>query len=95
MMALAQHLNAKPVGFANPKLYRAAGTVAFHDILPPVTPQAVVRIDFTNGTDLTGGTTTGVATIGQAQQTLNVTRGWDNVTGLGVPNGEAFLSALK
>jgi hypothetical protein len=28
-------------------------------------------------------------------QAIHVTAGWDNITGLGVPNGKKFINALK
>jgi subtilase family serine protease len=95
MMALAEQFNGHPVGTANPKLYRAAGTAAFTDIVPSDAQQAVVRVDFTNGTDMSGGVQRAIATISQPLESIQVAKGWDTVTGLGVPHGEAFLSALK
>jgi hypothetical protein len=36
-----------------------------------------------------------IATMGFQGDSLVTTSGWDNVTGLGVPNGATFLDAMK
>jgi subtilase family serine protease len=98
MMAVAEQFNGHPVGTANPKLYRAARTAAFTDIVPlprGATEQAVVRVDFTNGVDASMGLQRAVVTISQSLESISVAKGWDAVTGLGVPNGEAFFTALR
>jgi hypothetical protein len=53
----------------------------------------VVRNDFVNGVDATDGTTTKLRTFDQTG-TLNTTAGYDDVTGVGTPNGQQFLDAL-
>ncbi|WP_210493531.1 S53 family peptidase [Patulibacter sp. SYSU D01012] len=81
------------VGFANPALY-AAPAGAFHDVAEGSRPtRAVVRTDYANGTDASGGLTTSLRAIGDTG-TLTSTPGYDDTTGRGTPNGQAFLSAL-
>jgi subtilase family serine protease len=82
-MALAQQKAKRHFGFANPLLYKASKKAAFRDVVPPTSPTAVaVRAGV-------------VATFDYAGQTIHTAPGWDTVTGLGSPNGESFLKALK
>ena len=94
----------QPFGYLNPVFYRLAGTTAFHDVRPetshsPAQFRAVVC-----------ATANGLCNIGQnpalgifdeqhpvqGQYTGQVTlKGYDNMTGLGSPNGRAFIAALQ
>ena len=93
----------QPFGYLNPVFYRLAGTTAFHDVLPetshsPAQFRAVAC-----------ATANGLCNLGQhpalgifddqlkgrgytGQVTL---KGYDNMTGLGSPNGRAFITALR
>jgi subtilase family serine protease len=93
VMALADQAQGKPHGYANPALCAAAGTDAYRDVVPPAQKVAVVRNDFTNGIDASGGTTTSLRTM-DALLTLHEGVGYDDTTGLGSPHGLAFLHAL-
>ncbi|MEA2278481.1 MAG: hypothetical protein QOC78_3441 [Solirubrobacteraceae bacterium] len=93
MMALADQAAGRRHGFANPALYAQVGTPAYHDVVAPVKPIAVVRNDFVNGVDASDGETTKLRTFDQTL-TLHDTPGYDDVTGVGSPNGQAFLDAL-
>jgi subtilase family serine protease len=85
MEALADQNRSTPIGFANPLLYSAAGTDAFHDITPTVNP---IALAFSEGPGLN-------FLITQDHDTsLQVTAGFDNVTGLGTPDGQDFLNAF-
>jgi subtilase family serine protease len=84
-MALAQQHAKKHFGFANALLYKHPG--AFRDIVPNNTPQAVVL-------PLGDGTNAAVP-FDYSLLTIKTGAGWDGVTGLGVPNGKAFISAIK
>ena len=53
-----------------------------------------MRIDFLNGVDAADGTVTSVRTFDFQGLTIKTTPGYDNVTGLGVPNGMQFLFRL-
>jgi Subtilase family len=93
VMALADQRAGRRHGFANPALYERYGTTAYRDVVAPVSPIAVVRNDFVNSVDATEGTTTKLRTFDQTG-TLHTTPGYDDVTGVGTPNGQQFLDAL-
>jgi len=93
VMALADQRAGARHGFANPAIYGRYGTAAYRDVVAPVAPIAVVRNDFVNSVDATGGTTTKLRTFDQTG-TLHTTAGYDDVTGVGTPNGQQFLDAL-
>jgi subtilase family serine protease len=88
------------LGFVNPSLYALGNGKAIADVQPPSTPTAVLR-----NTGATGQTTTlrtinsvpdstGEQVIEGADTSLRTTPGYDNVTGLGTPNGLTFVNAL-
>ena len=81
---MAQQHAKKQFGFANPLLYKHQN--AFRDIAPLAQKQAVVLI-----------TSSGPAAVpfDYDQQTIKTAAGWDSVTGLGVPNGKAFINNIK
>ena len=92
----------KPFGFINPVLYRLAGTAAFHDVLPETSR---VRPVFRAVICASGD---GLCSLGASGRVQNVfdyqgrrfTRqvtltGYDNMTGLGSPDGQAFIAALR
>ena len=99
MVTAAQQGQPRPFGFLSPVIYRLAGTRAFTDPRPltgrsPVAwrgvfcgvPDCPFRVLVTNddqSTSLLGYT---------GQVTL---RGYDNMTGVGSPDGAAFISALR
>ena len=85
---------AAPLGFLNPRLYSLAGTSAFRDVNHgrKVTT-GVVRVDFVNGVDDKAGLTTSLRTLGQTG-TLYTRKGYDDVTGIGTPNGASFFTAV-
>ncbi len=93
VMALADQQAGHPHGFANPALYAQYGTPAYRDTVAPDQPIAVVRNDFVNSVDATGGIKTTLRTFDQTQS-LHTTPGYDDVTGVGSPNGQRFLAAL-
>jgi len=103
MVADAQQGHA-PFGFLNPVFYRLAGTPAFHDLLPmtahtPARYRAVVC--GTSQFSCNFESSTPVLILFDDQQrgpngTSQVTlRGYDNMTGLGSPNGRAFIASLR
>lgn len=93
IQALAQQSSGKRVGFANPALYAKAGSNAFLDVLDSHQGLGDVRADYVNGNDPSGGLTYSVRTFDQ-DSSLDVTPGWDDVTGLGVPS-PTFLTSLN
>jgi subtilase family serine protease len=95
VMALADDLQGGPPhGFINPALYA----------LPTNTPGAItdvqhvngadVRVDFVNSVDSKKGLTTSVRTFDFGGLSIHTRVGYDNTTGLGVPNGAAFLQHI-
>ncbi len=89
MMALLDQKAGHPHGFANPLFYANPG--AFYDVQPVKT--AVARRNFANGVDASNGTADFLRTFDDysGSPTQHTAPGWDNVTGLGTPNGN-FLS---
>jgi subtilase family serine protease len=69
-----------PIGFANPLLY-AVGGFAFRDVTPPHSTLAVTRRQ-----------ATALVTLNE-DTSLTVTKGYDDVTGIGTPKGSQLLLA--
>jgi subtilase family serine protease len=92
IMALANQAAAHPLGFANPLLYSLAGTSSFSDATSPSSTIAMVRSNYKNSVDASGGLSYSLRTANQTQS-LVTTAGWDDVTGVGTPAG-ALLSAV-
>jgi subtilase family serine protease len=93
MMALADQRAGHAHGFTNPAFYALAGKSAYRDIVDPTHTIAAVRSDFANGESATDGINYSVRTMNQTES-LHTIPGYDDVTGVGTPNGEAFLQAL-
>ena len=93
LMALVSQQLGAEVGFANPTLYTLARAhVPFvRDVLAPASLHSEVRTDFKNGVDATGGTTTSLRSFAQVG-TLQLLPGYDDVTGIGTPNGQSFVT---
>jgi subtilase family serine protease len=85
LMALADQKAGFAHGFANPAFYE--NPQAFTDMLSVKT--AVARRNFVNGVDGTDGTVDLLRTFDDysGSTSQHTGPGWDNVTGLGVPNG--------
>ena len=94
IMALADQAAGRHHGFANPLLYALAGSNAFRDIVDPASPMAVVRTDFANFVNPHDGLAYTLRSLNQTG-TLATTPGYDDVTGLGSPNGQSFLNAMS
>jgi subtilase family serine protease len=92
-LALAGQAAGGSLGFVNPALYGLAGTTAFRDVSghPPVA--AVARVDYANSIDAADGLTTSLRFLNQTQS-ISIRPGYDDVTGLGTPNGASFITAL-
>lgn len=84
LMALADQAAGSYHGFANPAFYAHPGE--FYDVLSVKT--AVARRNFNNSVDATAGTSDKLRTFDDysGSPTQHTNPGWDNVTGLGVPN---------
>jgi len=85
IMALSDQKAGSPHGFANPFFYQNPGK--FRDITSVNT--AVARRNFNNSVDTCNGTADRLRTFNDfsGSPTQSTGTGWDNVTGLGVPNG--------
>jgi subtilase family serine protease len=102
MVADAEQGRRKNLGFLNPLLYSLAGSQAFHDILPvsPSDPQVDRSFYTTGDTDINNkfapGFLVGVLDAQDTSGTDQVTApGYDTMTGLGTPNGSAFIKDLR
>jgi len=90
LMAVSNQLDRFDHGFINPVIYQfTARTKAITDVRH--VGGGAVRVDYVNGVDASDGTVRSVRTFDFQGLTIQTTPGYDNVTGLGVPNGLAFL----
>jgi subtilase family serine protease len=85
LMALADQKAGHPHGFANPVFY--ANPSSFYDVLSVKT--AVARRNYNNSVDASAGTSDRLRTFDDytGSPTQHTRAGWDNVTGLGTPQG--------
>ncbi len=82
------------LGFLNPLIYFLNGTAAYHDVNDgTAVTTGVVRVDYVNGFDASGGLRTSLRTENQTG-TIYTRKGYDDVTGVGTPNGVNFLNAI-
>ncbi len=93
MMALADQAAGAHHGFANPALYKLSRGRAFRDVTAPASPVGVVRTNYVNNTNASGGLQTVLRGTGDTG-TLTSAPGYDDSTGLGSPNGASFLAGL-
>ena len=90
LMAVSNQLDRRDHGFVNPVLYQITSrTKAITDVRH--VGGGAVRVDYVNGVDASDGTVRSVRTFDFQGLTIHTTPRYDNVTGLGVPNGLAFL----
>ena len=86
LTALAlQQAGGKGKGLLNPAIYQNATSGAFTDVKGAPRDAGVVRADYANGVDSTGGIRYSVRTFDQ-DSSLTTVKGYDNVTGVGAPN---------
>jgi subtilase family serine protease len=96
LMALVQQRAGHRLGFMNPTIYANAGSGAYHDVVPPAGPLAVVRANYVNGVDATDGYAYFLRSLSfDAPLTIHTRPGYDDITGVGTPDGAAFLTALS
>jgi subtilase family serine protease len=99
-VADAQQGSTAPFGFLNPVLYKLAGTSALHDAQPVTTMSPSLYRAIWCGTgvchtsflSLTDDQHISLASGFTGQVTL---KGYDNMTGLGTPSGQHFITALR
>jgi subtilase family serine protease len=96
LVADAQQGQASPFGFINPLIYRLAGTAAFHDILPVSRVMSQPDRDAYTPADGSDPASVDVFDSQDRAYTTQVTaKGYDTMTGLGTPNGAAFIAGLR
>ena len=94
VVAVADDAAGYAHGFINPALYRMLGTRAVHDVRPLGYRIAEVRTDYVNGVNDAQGKFWRLRTAG-IPTTIFTRPGYDDVTGVGTPNGTAFIRALS
>jgi subtilase family serine protease len=107
-IALAQQRAKRTFGFANPLLYKASKNGAFTDAVPLASPEAVTVEPGLVATFDFGGASTAQADGGfifspcgyyfygqENSISIHTTIGYDDVTGLGSPDGPKFLANVK
>jgi len=91
IMAVADSLDGFHHGFINPAIYKLnSRTKAISDV-QHVDGLAVARVDYANAVDATEGLIRSARNLDYPGLTIHTTKGYDDVTGLGVPNGLLFL----
>ncbi|MEU5632926.1 S53 family peptidase [Streptomyces rishiriensis] len=96
VQALAQEAHGGvAIGFANPSIYSKFGSRVYHDVTdnPTGSGLAVVRVDFANSIDATGGLLTSVRSLGK-DSSLSAVKGYDDVTGVGTPTN-GYVESYK
>lgn len=93
-MALAEQRAGHRLGFANPLLYGVPRRV-FRDIVPTPTPQAIAYPGYWTDTEDPSNLTVQRPDGTIVPHTLHSAPGFDDVTGRGVPAGEAFLRSVS
>ncbi len=93
IVALSVQTAGSDLGLINPTLYSMAGSDAFRDIVNPGHRVAVVRANLNNGVDTSAGTSFVLRSLNQTES-IGLAKGYDDVTGVGTPNGEAFVNGL-
>jgi subtilase family serine protease len=92
--AIADQVAGRPHGFANPAIYALAGSPVLHDIKGKSPFPAVVRVNYNNDVDASEGTSAILRSLDDEAQTLHLAPGWDNLTGVGTPDGPGYVKAL-
>jgi subtilase family serine protease len=99
MVTAAQQGQPEPFGLINPVIYQMAGTSAVHDILSltastPALFRGIACVDALCSEQLL--TTFDDQDPSMLGYTGQVTlEGYDNMTGVGTPNGQTFIKALR
>jgi len=94
VVAVADQVHGGTLGFLNPKIYSLSGSSAFRDVgHGRAVTDGVVRVDFANGLNATDGLITSLRTFNQTG-TIFTRPGYDDVTGVGSPNGTSFLLSM-
>jgi subtilase family serine protease len=96
LVADAQQGQKSDFGFINQLLYRLAGPRAFHDILPVTAEMPQQDWDaYEAGSGLEGTGLDVFDSQEHAYTTQVSAKGYDTMTGIGTPNGAAFIAGLR
>jgi subtilase family serine protease len=96
LVADAQQGLRTPFGFINPLIYRLAGTRALHDILPVTASMPQQNRDAYSPATSQYSASINVFDSQERAYTSQVTaKGYDTMTGVGTPNGAAFIAGLR
>jgi subtilase family serine protease len=96
LVADAQQGQKSDFGFVNPLIYRLAGTQAFHDILPVTASMPQQDRDAYQPASAGVSPALDVFDSQERAFTQQVTaKGYDTMTGVGTPNGAAFITGLR
>ncbi|GAB2969684.1 S53 family peptidase [Nocardioides montaniterrae] len=95
MLALAVQKAGHPLGLANPTLYAAAGAAYDVDGSSDATYPGAVRTDYVNGIDAGNGYVYSARWFDRGDLiTIHTRPGYDDVTGVGSPDGQGWLDAV-
>jgi arsenate reductase len=83
VIAVADQRRGHRVDFVNPLSYENLGTPALHDVTAPAEPVALVRADYQNDLDSSGGTLFRLESIDAQTTTIRDRPGYDTETGQG------------
>ncbi|HJQ47343.1 MAG TPA: S53 family peptidase [Amycolatopsis sp.] len=91
IVAVSDSLAGYAHGFVNPLAYAQYGSSAITDVAH--VDGAVERVDYVNSVNADDGLVVSARSLDYPKLTIHTTGGYDNVTGLGSPNGLSFLLA--
>ncbi|MEV6876404.1 S53 family peptidase [Amycolatopsis sp. NPDC051128] len=91
IMAVADSLDHFHHGFINPVIYKLTSRTSAISDVQHVDGQAVARVDYANSVDASEGLLRSARNLDYQGLTIRTTKGYDDVTGLGAPNGLLFL----
>ncbi|MGH9103706.1 MAG: S53 family peptidase, partial [Acidimicrobiales bacterium] len=96
MATLATQAAGTRLGFLNPLLYQlaASGDTGINDVTTNHQGQGDARPDFVNHVNASGGVIDHLRTFDQ-DSSLVTAGGWDDVTGIGSPDGSFFSAAAR
>ena len=90
IMAVSDSLDRYHHGFLNPLIYGNSRSQSISDVTH--VEGAVERVDYANQVDASKGLIVSARKLDYPNLTIHTTAGYDNVTGLGSPDGLAFLT---
>ena len=91
IMAVADSFDHFHHGFINPVIYKLTSRTSAISDVQHVAGQAVARVDYANSVDASEGLLRSARNLDYPGLTIHTTKGYDDVTGLGTPNGLLFL----